>query len=114
MKYFGFIIVALLLFASAGYCQDTRQLLGQVAQVYTGNDEPTSGLIAGFSAWGLMGGLVFSGIGFVAFIYGKKNAEFKPMLMGILLMAYPYFIRGTIALYVVGIALTAALYFFRE
>ncbi|MCA9406668.1 MAG: hypothetical protein KC684_09025 [Candidatus Omnitrophica bacterium] len=64
--------------------------------------------------WGLIGGFIFSGIGFVAFIYGKKNTEYKPMMIGIALMVYPYFLRGTLALYLVGIGLTAILYFFRE
>jgi len=114
MKYLGFIIVVILLFTSQGYCQDTQQLIGQVAKIYAGSDGSNSGLIGGFSAWGLIGGVLFGGIGFIAFIYGKRNSEFKPMFIGILLMAYPYFIRGTIALYLVGIVLTAALYFFRE
>ena len=52
--------------------------------------------------------------GFVAFIYGKKNKFFRPMIIGIALMAYPYFISGTFFIYLVGITLTAALYFWRE
>lgn len=102
------------LFASFGYAQDTQQLLGQVAQVYTGSNGGESGLIGGFSVWGLTGGILFSCIGFVAFMYGKKNTEFKLLIIGMLLMIYPYFLRGTIALYLVGIALTAGLYFCRD
>jgi len=108
-----FIILGILI-TSSGYCQDAQQLIGQVAQVYTGSDGSSSGLVGGFSMWGLIGGILFGSIGFGVFIYGKKNSEFRPMLIGIALMVYPYFLRGTIALYLVGISLTAALYFFRE
>jgi len=62
----------------------------------------------------LFGGIIFGSIGFAAFIYGKKQASFKPMVLGITLMAYPYFIPNTVAMYVVGILLTAALFVFRD
>ena len=114
MKKFWLVMFVTVLTVAPGYCQDTQQLLGQVAQVYAGEDVPKDSLIGGFSLWGLMGGMLFGGIGFIAFIYGKKNAEFRPMMIGILLMAYPYFVRGTFALYLVGAAFTGVLYFFRE
>lgn len=112
-----FIFIGFLSFPA--FCQDTRQLLEQVAQTYTGSNElglgkVDNGLIAGFSSWGLIGMIIFSGIGFIAFMYGKKNSEFQPMIVGIVLMVYPYFIRGTGILYLAGIALTALLYFWRE
>ena len=58
--------------------------------------------------------IIFSGIGFIAFMYGKKNAFWRPMMIGMVLMAYSYFLSGTIVIYIVGIALSAALYFWRE
>jgi hypothetical protein len=108
------LILLGILHTSSGYCQDTQQLIGKVAQMYTGSDHSGSGLIGGFSMWGLMGGILFGTIGFGVFIYGKRNSEFKPMLIGIALMVCPYFLRGTIALYLAGLGLMAALYFFRE
>ena len=57
---------------------------------------------------------IFGAIGFVAFVYGKKNSFWKPMIIGVALMVYPYFISGTFFLYLVGITLSAALYFWRE
>jgi hypothetical protein len=36
------------------------------------------------------------------------------MAIGLVLMIYPYFFSGTLAIYLVGIALTAALYFWRD
>ena len=109
--FFIFIIVFSL---SLAYAEDTSQLLGQVAQIYTGTDTNQTGKIAGFSVWGLVGGFIFSSIGFVAFMYGKKNSYFKPLIIGIALMAYTFFIRSTVALYLIGICLTAALYFWRD
>ncbi len=58
--------------------------------------------------------VIFGAIGFGVFVYGKKNKLLRPMIIGIALMVYPYFFSGTLAIYLVGIALTAALYFWRE
>jgi|GEM_PF-561834 len=57
---------------------------------------------------------IFSSIGFVGFVYGKKNALWRPMVLGISLMVYPYFWSGTLMVYLLGIALTVALYYWRE
>jgi hypothetical protein len=58
--------------------------------------------------------IIFGAVGFVAFVYGKKNAFWRPLVIGIALMVYPYFVSGTVILYCVGVVLTAALYFWRE
>jgi len=62
----------------------------------------------------LFGSMVFGAIGFVAFMYGKKMTAWKPMVIGGALMAFPYFVTQTWALYAIGCALSAALYFFRD
>jgi len=67
-----------------------------------------------FSAAKILACVVFGAIGFAVFLYGKKNKLFRPLIIGITLMAYPYFISGTFFLYLVGIILTGALYFWRE
>ena len=67
-----------------------------------------------FTPANLIGNLLFSGIGFVAFVYGKKMTRWKAMALGVALMAFPYFVPGTLWLYAVGIALTALLYLTRE
>ena len=67
-----------------------------------------------FSAAKIFAYIIFGAIGFVVFVYGKKNKLFRPMIIGAALMAYPYFISGTFFLYLIGITLTAALYFWRE
>ncbi|MDD5730203.1 MAG: hypothetical protein PHN57_03635 [Candidatus Omnitrophica bacterium] len=58
--------------------------------------------------------VIFGGIGFVAFAYGKKTSNWRPLVIGIVLMAYPYFFSQTLAVYLIGIVLTSALYFWRE
>ena len=62
----------------------------------------------------LVSGLLFGGIGFVAFTYGKRQASFKAMLIGVLLMVYPYFVANMLAAFAIGILLTAALFIFRD
>ena len=67
-----------------------------------------------FSAANLIAGLIFGSIGFVAFMYGKRMTLWKMMFGGLALMVYPYFIANTVAVYVVGIAGSVALLFFRD
>jgi hypothetical protein len=62
----------------------------------------------------LFGALIFGVIGLAAFLYGKKQAKIGPLVIGLLLMIYPYFIEETWILYAIGAALTAAIFFFRE
>lgn len=58
--------------------------------------------------------IIFGSIGFGAFIYGKKQSSFKALGIGVALMAYPYFVPNTIAVYAIGILLTTALIVFRD
>ena len=67
-----------------------------------------------FSAANLIGGLVFGSIGFVAFIYGKRMHLWKPMLLGIALMVYPYFINDDAIMIVIGLFGSTALFFLRD
>jgi hypothetical protein len=67
-----------------------------------------------FSGANLIGGLIFGSIGFVAFIYGKRMHVWRPMFLGIGLMAYPYFVENDIALFAIGAIGTAALFLLRD
>ena len=62
----------------------------------------------------LFGSLFFGVIGLVAFRYGKKSALIVPTLLGLGLMIYPWFVSETWMLYVIGSALTGAVWFFRN
>lgn len=114
MKKVFLAIVILSCLGVSAYGQNSQELIGQLAKIYKGSEESSSGLIGGFSVWGLAGGFLFGSVGFIAFVYGKKNSEIRLMLIGIALMVYPYFLRGTLALFLVGSGLIAALYFLRD
>ena len=62
----------------------------------------------------LLGGLIFSGIGFVAFVFGKKQARIKTAIIGLLLLVYPYFVYDPIWVYTIGIVLTICLFIFTD
>lgn len=62
----------------------------------------------------LFGSIAFGIVGFGAFMYGKKTAGVKAMVIGVALMVYPYFVDPTWLLYTIGLALTAALFVFRD
>jgi hypothetical protein len=61
----------------------------------------------------LLWGLLFGSIGLGFFVYGRRQKAVVPLLAGLALMIFPYFIANTIALVTVGIALIAIPYFVR-
>ena len=67
-----------------------------------------------FNSANLIGGLLFGSIGFVAFTYGKRMHVWKPMLLGLALMVYPYFVENNVVLFAIGAVGTAAVFLFRE
>jgi hypothetical protein len=70
--------------------------------------------IPSFTGAVIVANLLFGSIGFVAFIYGKRMHVWKPMFLGITLMAYTYFVENTFLLFGIGIVLTASLFLFRD
>jgi hypothetical protein len=62
----------------------------------------------------LLWGLLFSSIGLGFFLYGKKRRAVVPLVCGLVLMIYPYFIPNVIALVAIGLVLIAVPYFFRS
>ncbi len=67
-----------------------------------------------FTAASLVANLLFSSVGFVALAYGKKMHAWRTMFIGVALMAYTYFVDGALLLFGIGLALTAALFLFRD
>lgn len=61
----------------------------------------------------IFSGVLFGSIGFSAFLYGKKRDEWRPMIIGGVLMGFPYLVTNTLAQYVIGTILTIALFVFR-
>jgi len=41
-----------------------------------------------------LGSLLVGGIGFVAFMYGKKQKRLPQMLAGVVMFVYPYFVSN--------------------
>lgn len=66
------------------------------------------------SDFSILAAVIFGGIGFSAFIYGKKQSKLKPMLIGAALSVYPYFITEPLTVFIIGIALTVSLFIFRD
>jgi 4-hydroxybenzoate polyprenyltransferase len=58
----------------------------------------------------LMLSLMPSGVGFVLFVYGRKNGRWPQLAMGLALMVYPYFAGSVVTLASVGVLLAVALY----
>jgi hypothetical protein len=61
----------------------------------------------------LLWGVVFGSVGLAYFVYGRRQGRFVPLLCGIGLMAFPYFVSNTVLLVVAGLALSVVPYFFR-
>ncbi len=61
----------------------------------------------------LLWGLLFSSIGLGFFLYGRKQRAVVPLVCGMALMIYPYFIPHVGALIAIGVALAAIPYFLR-
>ena len=55
----------------------------------------------------LMVSVLFSSIGAGYFVYGKKQRQVVPLLTGLALCVYPYFLSNGYAIVVVGALLTA-------
>lgn len=66
------------------------------------------------SASELFGSLLFGTLGMAALIYARKTAQWKPMIIGVALMAFPYFVSENWQLYAIGGALCVSLFVFRD
>ncbi|MGB6307916.1 MAG: hypothetical protein WBF89_09000 [Steroidobacteraceae bacterium] len=64
-------------------------------------------------AW-LLWGLLFGSIGLGYFIYGKKQRAVVPLVCGLALMLFPYFVSNNVLLVAIGTILAAAPYFLRR
>jgi hypothetical protein len=61
----------------------------------------------------LLWGTLFGGIGLGFFLYGKKQKAIIPLVTGITLSVFPYFISDVFILVAAGSALIALPYFVR-
>ncbi len=61
----------------------------------------------------LLWGLLFGSMGVGFFLYGKRQRMAVPLVCGLLLIVYPYFVSNPWLLVAGGVALAAVPYFFR-
>ena len=62
-----------------------------------------------FDANALLASLLVGSIGFVSFAYGKKMRRLPQMLVGVALMAYPYFVASVPVMLGIAVALLGVL-----
>jgi hypothetical protein len=61
----------------------------------------------------LLWGVLYSSIGLGFFMYGKKQHRTIPLISGLALMVYPYFVESVPLLVGLGVLLIALPYFVR-
>ncbi len=60
-----------------------------------------------FDPASLLVSLVVSSIGFVGFVYGKRQSRLPHMAAGLVLMIYPYFVPNVLLMAGIGVAIVA-------
>lgn len=68
----------------------------------------------GINTANIIANLIFGTVGFVLLMYGWKNKEPKPLVFGLVISIFPFFITNAILIYVIGIGLIAWAYFWRD
>jgi hypothetical protein len=63
---------------------------------------------AGHTVGNLLFGVVAGAIGVGYLVYGRRQTKLVPVIAGVLLCVYPYFVEGWVWLSVVGALLLAA------
>jgi len=60
-----------------------------------------------------MWGVIFGSIGLGFFVYGKRQKALIPLLSGIGLMVFPYFVSNSYIMVLLGVVLIALPYFIK-
>jgi hypothetical protein len=71
------------------------------------------GILPMLTTSSLLWGVLFGSIGLGFLIYGRKQRAVVPLVCGLALMIFPYFVANSIAIVVIGVALMAIPYFLR-
>jgi predicted membrane protein len=71
------------------------------------------GLRTALDTSSLLWGLLFGSIGLGFFVYGRRQKKVVPLVCGLALIIFPYFVSNTILLVTLGIVLIAIPYFVR-
>jgi hypothetical protein len=62
----------------------------------------------------LIWGVLFGAVGIGYFIYGRRQGKTIPLLCGLALMIYPYFMPNVTVLVLIGAIFSAVPYFLRR
>ncbi len=74
-------------------------------------DIPVGPLLSSFDLSSLIAGLVFGTIGLWVFRHGKRNANNRNVVIGLILMIYPYFVSGAFRTWGAGFVLCGYAYY---
>ena len=61
----------------------------------------------------LLWGVLFGSIGLGFFVYRRKQRSILPLVCGLALMVFPYFVSGAVWLVLIGVGLITVPYFIR-
>lgn len=61
----------------------------------------------------LLVAVLFGSVGLGYFVYGKKQNAIVPLVCGVVLMVFPYFVSNVILLIAIGLIFTVLPYFVR-
>jgi len=86
--------------------ESTEDDLLKTAKELSGDAGIVKGLTGGATRGSVIAMVVFSVIGIGYLSYGKKTRQLAMVICGIALMAYPYFLDGTISVVLVGLGLS--------
>jgi hypothetical protein len=64
--------------------------------------------------WSLFSGLLISCVGMGYFLYGKKAQKLWPLLAGLALGIYPYFISSVWLMWALALGIMGGVYMLRE
>jgi len=67
-----------------------------------------------FSVANIIGNILFSALGYVAYSYGKSMGNWRVRGQGAVLMAYSYVVTDTLWLYAIGAALAGWVWYTRN
>jgi hypothetical protein len=62
----------------------------------------------------IIGAIIFSFLGLAAYYYGKRAEKGTVKWLGVALMFYPYVVTDTTMMYIVGVALCGAVYWYSQ
>ena len=67
-----------------------------------------------FHPYNLLASILFGGVGMGAFAYGKKLELWQPIVIGLALMTYPWFVTSVWLTWVTGTVFCVLLIFFHD